>query len=300
MFSWYPQYEALFAQTQLVLLMLGMGAKLSVTDFLQVLRAPRSFLIAAAAQLFVLPLFAVGINQAFGLTGGVAVGLILVACMPGGALSKLFTYLARGNVPLSITLSAFTTLSTVIFVPLWLNLLAADYVPQGFSVPADRVVIDVCLFLLLPLVVGMVIGRAFAQRRDLVAKVCVRLGLVVVVAMVTGALGSGRIDPGAHGLTLPLAIILFCVGSMLLVQVPFVLLGLARADRAAAAVEATLRNMNLALLLYAEFFHDSELGKGVLFVILFYAATAMVAGVPLILSHRLRSRHEQAVGESGN
>lgn len=294
MFSWYPEFEALFAQVQLVLFMLGMGANLKVEDFFLVLKRPASFLIAAAGQILLLPFLAVGINHLFGLRDGFAVGLIVVAAMPGGALSKLVTYLARGNVPLSITLSGFTTLASILFVPLWLTLLAREYVPEDFSVPAGQVVADVVLFLLLPLVAGMVLGRFFPRHRSRFAKVCLRVGLLVVAAMVVCSLGSGRIDPDEHGLRIPLAIIVFCLLSQQLVQIPFYLLGRSRADRASAAIEATLRNINLALLLYAEFFsHDRTLGPGILFVALFYAATALIASIPMILRHRQLARQEE-------
>lgn len=293
MFAWYPEYEALFAQIQLVLFMLGMGANLKVEDFLLVLRRPRSFFIAAVGQVLFLPFLAVGINHLFGLEGGFAVGLIVVAAMPGGALSKLFTFLGKGNVPLSITLSGFTSLATIVFVPLWLHLLASEYVPEDFSVPAGRVVMDVTLFLLMPLVAGMVFGGYFPLYRTLFAKVCLRVGLLFVLLMVVGSLASGRIEPAEHGFRVPLAIILFCVLGQQLILVPFYLLRLPRADRLAAGIESTMRNINLALLIYAEFFKDTPLGKGVLFIALFYAATAMIAGLPMVLRHRQLGKREE-------
>jgi len=298
MFSWYPEYEPRIAQVQLVLLMLGMGANLRLNDFVAVIRKPKSFLSAFVGQMLVVPFVAVAINHLFGLEGGVAVGLILVSAMPGGALSKLFAYLGRGNLPLSITLSAFTTLSSLVFVPLWLNLLAAEYVPAGFTVPADRVMIDVALFLVLPVIVGMVIGRCFPRRKGTFSRVCVRTGLLLVVVMVVGSLGSGRIQPGEHGLKLPIAIILFCLLGMQINQLPFHLLGWPRADRMSAGIEVTMRNINLALLIYSDFFaKDETLRGGVLFVILFYAAVAMIAAVPLTLRlRRLAMREELEQG----
>jgi BASS family bile acid:Na+ symporter len=301
MFTWYPDYEALIAQVQLVLFMLGMGVNLQVGDFLLVLRRPRSFLSALVGQLLVIPFIAVGINWLFGFEGGVAVGLLLVATMPGAALSKFFTYLGNGNVPLSITLSTVTTLATIVIVPLWLRLLMAEYVPEGFAIPAERVVVDVACFLLLPLVVGMAIGRQLPERRKQISRLCLRAGLLTLLLMVLGALGSGRIKPTEYGFAVPLAITLFCVLGQQLNQVSFYVMGWPRADRLAAAIEVTMRNMNLALLLYADFFAKEEhLSGGVLFVILFYAAVAMVAAVPLTLRHRRSARKEAKTSPHGN
>src|SRR4051812_42450845 len=98
MFEHYADYEDLFAQAQLVLFMLGMGATLSAADFLRVVRIPQFLIVGAIMQLAVVPLLAVAINQVSGVEAGVAVGLVLVSAMPGGTLSKLFVYFGRGNV----------------------------------------------------------------------------------------------------------------------------------------------------------------------------------------------------------
>jgi len=146
----------------------------------------------------------------------------------------------------------------------------------------------------LPLAVGMFIGRRIPRRRHLFARVCLRLGLLFVVVMVTGSLGSGRIRPMEHGIVVPLAIIFFCLAGMQGNQLPFWIMRWPRADRMAAGIEVTMRNINLALLLYAEFFaQDETLREGVLFVVLYYAAVAMIAGVLLAARHRYMARDER-------
>src|SRR5262249_7067654 len=123
MFTHYDDFEYTLACIQLVLFMLGMGATLSPRDFMAVALRPRSLVVGAVGMLVVAPLFAIVINRAMDLPPGIAVGLILVAAMPGGQMSKLFTYLARGNVALSITLTAAGTLASLVTVPLLLELL---------------------------------------------------------------------------------------------------------------------------------------------------------------------------------
>src|SRR5579862_2448030 len=117
MFDWYPYYEYHCARTQLVLFTLGMGMTLSLADFAEIVRRPRSFLCALIGHLYVVPWVAVAINAWCGFEPGIAVGLILVAAMPGGALSKFFAYFGRGNMALSISLTGATTLLTLITVP---------------------------------------------------------------------------------------------------------------------------------------------------------------------------------------
>ena len=123
------------------------------------------------------------------------------------------------------------------------------------------------------------------------ARVCFLIGVPLVVVMVVGSLVSGRIHPASHGWRAPLTIILFCVLAQQLGMLPFRLLGWPKPDRLAVGIELTMRNINLGLLLLPILFpaHDESLkglADGVLFVILFYAAAAMGAGLPLALRHR--------------
>jgi BASS family bile acid:Na+ symporter len=298
MFEWYPDYEYFCARTQLVLFTLGMGMTLSLSDFVEIARRPRSFFCGLAGQLFFVPCIAVLINWIGNFQPGIAVGFILVAAMPGGALAKFFTYFGRGNMALSISLTGVTTLLTLVTVPIMLQLLATRYIPADFSMPVTDIMIDVALCLLLPLVAGLTISRLWPARHRLLSKICIRIGLVVVVVMVVGSLGSGRIVPSQHGLVVPLAIILFCLLGQQLNMFPFRWFGWPRTDRMAVGIEVTMRNMNLAILINARLFPPSSdlemnaLGEGVLFVVLFYAAAAMGAGFPLAMNHRRLARQE--------
>ena len=129
MFDFYPAYEEHFAQVQLSLFMLGMGATLSVGDFAGVLRRPRSLAVALTGQIVVSPLIALAVSHLFGLTAGIALGLILTAAMPGGATAKAFVVLARGSAPLAISLTVASTLAAIVTVPLTLQLCAANTSP---------------------------------------------------------------------------------------------------------------------------------------------------------------------------
>ncbi len=305
MFDWYPEYEHAFARAQLVLFTLGMGMTLALADFVEIVRRPVSFTSGLIGQLLVVPLVAVMINAIGNFEPGIAVGLILVAAMPGGALSKLFAYFGRGNMALSISLTGVTTLLTLLTVPIMLQFLASRHMDE-IEMPVRDIVIDVGLCLLLPLVVGLFIGRLWPARHRLLSKICIRIGLGVVFAMIVCAIGSERIDAREYGVGVPLAIILFCVIGQQVNMLPFYFLNWPRRDRLAVGIEVTMRNMNLALLIHARLFPKSDdpelnrLGKGVFFVILFYASAALIAGLFLALDHRRLARKEavQEVSES--
>jgi BASS family bile acid:Na+ symporter len=292
MLAYDADHEYLLAQIQLVLFMLGMGATLAPSDFVGVALRPRFLVVGGACQFLLTPLLAVLLSDRFALGPGVAVGLILISAMPGGQMSKLFTYLARGNVALSVTLTACGTLASLVTVPLLLELLAEEQLrDSNFQMPVGRVVRDMTLFLLLPLVAGMTVGRLRPERRVVFARVCVRIGLVFVVLMVVGSLTSGRIDVTAYGWQTPLAIILFCVLSQQLSMLPFRLLGWSPPDCVAVGIEVTMRNVNLALLLKALLFPSTDVvANGVLFTVLYYGGTALLVGMPLALRYRRKLR----------
>jgi BASS family bile acid:Na+ symporter len=294
MFNHYADLEYSFAAVQLVAFMLAMGAKLVPSQFLRVWENPRSFFVALGGHLVVIPFAAVAMNHIFGLESGLAVGLILVAAMPGGTLAKFFTYFGHGNVPLSITLSVVSTLLTLITIPTMLPLLTRG-VPEQFELPAGKIMIEVAGYVLLPMILSMLLCGRFPLLKKPVERWGVRVGLILVITMIVGSLGSGRIKPGEHGWSAPLAIIFFCVLGQQINQLPFYLLRWPRTDRIAAGMEVTMRNMNLALLLWASLFRDNrEIGNEVLFVVLFYAATALIVGLPLALRHRRMGKRELA------
>jgi len=294
MFSWYPQYEYYLACIQLVFFMLGMGAKLAPADFVDVFRRPRSLLFGLIYQIGIGPLIALAITRMTDLEPGIGVGLVLVALMPGGSVSKVFTHLGRGNVALCIALSVCSTLATIVTVPLLLPSLAAGFVPEGFTMPVERVVSEVGMFLLVPLCLGMIVARLAPGRRRLFTRTCVYIGWAVVIVMVTGSLGSGRIRPAQYGWQAPAAIIVFCLLSQQGSMLPFYLRRWPRPDRLAVGIEVTMRNMNLALLLQATpRLLPPSIADGVLFVILYFAAVAMIAGILLALNHVRLARRER-------
>jgi len=299
MFTFYPAYEEHFAQVQLCLFMLGMGATLSLADFAGVLRRPRSLTVALVGQIVLSPLVALAASMAFGLTPGITIGLILTAAMPGGATAKAFVLLARGSSPLAISLTAVSTLAAIVTVPLTLQLCAGSYVPPDFEMPTERIVRDVACFVFAPLALGMIIGAARPERRKVLSRWLIRFGFVVVIAMVVCALGSQRIKPGERGLLVPVAIIVFALVCMQVIMLPFRILGWPRADTVSAGMEGTMRNMNLALLLKAGLFPDrgpeavAALGTEVMFVVLFYAGSAFFLGLPLALNFRRMARRDE-------
>ncbi len=114
------------------IIMFGMGTTLSLTDFTRVLSMPKAVLIGMVLQFTVMPFVGVSIAFLFGFEAGIAAGIVLVGSCPGGVASNVMTYIAKGNVALSVTMTACSTLISPIMTPLMMKLLAGQYIEIPF------------------------------------------------------------------------------------------------------------------------------------------------------------------------
>lgn len=112
--------------------MFGMGATLTLEDFKRVLVMPKGVLLGSVLQFSVMPLLGWSIANGMGFDPEIATGIILVGCAPGGVSSNVITYLAKGNVALSVTMTACTTMAAPLMTPLMMFLLAGKSVPVNY------------------------------------------------------------------------------------------------------------------------------------------------------------------------
>ncbi|WP_125783981.1 bile acid:sodium symporter family protein [Pseudoalteromonas rubra] len=144
----------------LIFIMAGVGLSLKPTDFQRVYLQPKSFFIGALCQLILLPLLAVAVIAVTGLTGELAIGLFILALCPGGTTSNLYTYLAKGDVGLSVSLTAvigFITPFSLPFLAAW----AIGYYGQNNTLiefPVLKAWLQLIVVGVLPVLVGMAIN----------------------------------------------------------------------------------------------------------------------------------------------
>ncbi len=282
----YVQYEYWFAAFQLVFAMFGMGATLTVGDFKDVVKEPRAVTIGTAVQLVLVPLVAFLFIHTFGLAGGVAVGVALVASIPGGTTSNIFTYFARGNIPLSISITGITTLACLFTTPLILGLLITEYLPASFVMPTAQIISDIAFTLLLPLALGMLVLSKLPQHAGWISKWSIRASLFGILLIVVGSISAGRLDINVFGMNNVLLVILFLIVLWVASWLITKLLGLSKPDRTAIEMEVVVRNVNLGVLIKASMFpatgSASNIGDMVLFTVLLYGAVQMLIAAILI------------------
>lgn len=290
--------------------MLGMGALLQPRDFALVFRRPKALAFGLSVQWVAAPVLAVAVVTVLALPPGIAAGVVLVAAVPGGTMSNVFTYFGRGNIALSISLTAVTTVASLVTTPLFLRLLAASNLPRDFEMPTGRIAFEISVVLLLPMLLGMGIGARFPQLRNGVSKWAIRISLALIAAMVVGGASAGRLDPHAYGVLGIISIVILCVALSVVAFAGSRLIGLPLPDRLAIGIEATIRNTNLALMVKASLFPavagvPDPVGDGMFFVALLYGGVALVVSLGPVYGFRrwipavaLEGRGSQGVEES--
>lgn len=153
---------AVFLPLALAFIMLGMGLSLTIKDFKNILLFPKAIFLGLTNQLILLPVFGFLLIQFFGLTGAIAVGVMILAACPGGATSNLITHLSRGDIALSISLTAVSSFLTVITIPLIVNF-AINYFGEEGSValPVGETIIQIMGVTLIPVSIGMFLKKKF-------------------------------------------------------------------------------------------------------------------------------------------
>jgi BASS family bile acid:Na+ symporter len=276
----YPKYHYAVASTQLVLAMLGMGAALSARDFIEIAREPKPIFTGALYQLIGIPLLTVAITWAIDLPPEIVVGMFMLAAMPGGSMSNVYTFLGRGNAALSVALTGLMTLIALLTAPFILKTFAAADLPPDIPMPIGVIMREIALFLLLPLTIGMLVRR-FTIKAITFSVWSVRASLVVLAILVIGSFGSGRLDITSYGAKIPLIIVAYCACIQLAIEaVSRHLFKFPRRDVTALAIESSMKNINLGLLISASLFAlegpAADFGTGVLFVLLLYGGASLV------------------------
>lgn len=291
----YIEYEYWFAAFQLIFAMLGMGATLTINDFSDEFKTPKGLSIGTLMQLLAVPIIAYVFIYATGMTGGVAIGIALIAAIPGGTTSNIFTYMARGNSALSIAITAITTLACLATTPLILSLLVTEYLPSNFRMPKQQIVMEIALTLLLPLIIGMLILRSLPNQAERISKWCIRISLLGIALIVIGSFSAGRLDTEAFGINNMQWVLLFVVILAMLAWLIPKLSGLRSKDSTAIEMEVIVRNVNLGVLIKASMFPASaaiglntsnQIGDMVLFTILLYGALQMLIAAFVIVFKR--------------
>ena len=170
----------------LTLLMFDLGLTLKFEDFGKVFRSPWPIAIALVGQLILLPLIALGLAWAFKLPPVFFIGLVLIACCPGGSSSNVFSKLAGGDVALSVTLTALSSVITLFTIPVIMSL-ATTMVGQsvGITLPVGNLIKQNLLLMLVPVLLGIGMHYAWPNAAEKTDKVLGKLAFPLLLVLIT-------------------------------------------------------------------------------------------------------------------
>lgn len=173
----------------LTLLMFDLGLTLQPRDFSLVLRQPRAVSIALFGQIVLLPMLAFVLAWAFALPPEFFIGMVLIACCPGGSSSNVFSMLAKGDVALSVMLTALSSLITLFTIPFiinWATELSMHDAQSTIHLPVGNLLVQNLLLVFLPVVIGMLVRwrwQRAAQRIERVLSRCAFPALILLAGI---------------------------------------------------------------------------------------------------------------------
>ncbi|KAL7258075.1 hypothetical protein ACSBR1_004235 [Camellia fascicularis] len=273
-FSWFVKRGPTSYSLALGFIMLAMGLTLELREFFSLfLQRPLSILFGFVAQYTIMPSFGWIISKTLGLPPAVSVGLILLACCPGGTASNVVTLIAQGDVPLSIVMTVCTTLGAVILTPLLTKILAGTYVP----VDAVKLSISTMQVVVAPILLGSYMQSTFPAAVKVVtpfgpllavltssllacsvfSENVVRLKSSVVVASVSSEasplLHARAILSGELGVII-LSVLLLHFAGFLVGYISAAISGFREPQRRAISIEVGMQNSSLGVVLATSHF----------------------------------------------
>ena len=248
-----PQWFTWFAGDIIVagfaVIMLGMGITLNLDDFKRVLKMPRAVGVGVACQYLIMPLLGYGIARLFRLETSLAVGLILVACCPGGTASNVVTYIARANVALSVLMTMCSTLAAVIMTPNLTGWLAGEYVP----VDKWALFLDTVKVVLVPVLVGLGLNHLFPRVVKVILPIAPLVAVITIAMICASIVGQRADDIKASVGPLLGAVFLLHAGGFGLGYLFARLLGYDELIRRTISTEVGMQNSGLAVVLSRNF-----------------------------------------------
>ncbi len=230
------------------IIMLGLGLGLTIDDFRRVVRFPKAAIIALLCQIVLLPAACFGLVLAFDLSGELALGMMLLAASPGGTTANLYSHLFGGHVALNVTLTAINSVLAVATLPVVVNLSAGYFLESGASIGLqfDKV-LQVFAIVLIPVAIGMLIRNRRPGVAEGLAKPVKILSVVVLVAVIAGAILNERANIRDYFVAVGLAVLAFNVLSLLVGYGLPRLAGVDHRAATAAGFEIGIHNSTLAI-----------------------------------------------------
>ena len=254
-------------------IMLGMGATLSLEDFRRAVCKPRAVVIGITLQFLLMPLLAFLIGWALKLPREQFIGLVMVGAVAGGTASNVITYLAGGDVALSITMTACSTVAGIVLTPLAAQL----YLAHTVAVPAWEMFKSILLMVMLPISIGLIINKLLRKHLQVIEKVAPVISAVGIVLVIGVVVSLNKQNLYRCGALVLLAVVLHNTLGMIC---GYFLARLLKCDYKSSitiAIEVGMQNSGLAAALAKTFFGAAATLPGAIFSVWHNISGALLA-----------------------
>ena len=264
----------------LFLIMMGMGLTLVTNDFKRVLKYPKAVGIGLTNQLILLPIIGFALANIMPLRPEYAVGVMLLVLCPGGTTSNLFTYLAKGDVALSVTMTAIASVITVFTIPIVLSFSLIYFMGSGseFELPVVKTMLTLVVLTIVPISVGMLIKRYAPTAADRSQVYVSRFGVIFLTFLVL-FLGYVQRDiiVDAFIATGPVSVLLN-LSTMALGYYSSKWFGLNWAQRTSVTLEVGLQNSTLSIFMALTLLsnYDMSMMPAIYTLVMFLSAGILV------------------------
>jgi len=252
-----------FLPLSLAIIMFGMGMTLVPKDFTRIAKFPKSAIIGLTNQLIFLPLIGFALALAFNLETTIAIGFMIIAVCPGGPTSNLITQICRGNIALSVTLTAIASFLSIITIPFVLSYTLSYFgsdTGTEIKLPVLNTILQIMVITVIPVSIGMFIRNrkeAFANRMEKPMRTASTIIFVVIFILVIGAninlLGEGLRKAGIVTLLLNLATMGLGFLTAKLFKLDF-------KDSISITVESGIQNGTLGFVIATTILNNIEMG----------------------------------------
>jgi BASS family bile acid:Na+ symporter len=254
--------------------MFGMGMTLTGRDFLNVVHRPAVVLLGVTLQFMVMPVLGWLLSGLAGLSAGLAAGVILLGSCPGGTASNVICYLGKGDVALSITLTAVSTVLAVVATPVltWL------YVGERVPVPVSALLFSTVKIVLLPVLLGVVINRVLGARLGPLKRVFPLLSMLAIVGIIAVIVAANRAQIGQLAGPLLLVVLLHNAAGLAIGYLVPRVMGYGMTECRTLCIEVGMQNSGLAVALANQHFSALAALPGAVFSIWHNLSGSLLAG----------------------
>ena len=265
----------------LALIMFGVALDIKMTDFTNLLKSPKPVIVGILSQFLLIPLVTFLLVNIIDPAPSIALGMIIVAACPGGNISNFMSKLAGGNAALSISLTAFASVASLIMTPLNIAIWANMYPPT--SAILERVALDplqvtkiVLLILGIPLVLGMLVKNYYSNFASKLSKILKPISILIFLAFIVGAFYK-NLDVFTNHIHHVMFLVILHNAVLFVVGFYFAKLNkLAYNDQKTISIETGVQNAGLGLMLVFTFF--GGLG-GTALLVAFWAIWDILSGL---------------------